>query len=240
MCTVSVIRWSPDGDPDGRAGGYRLISNRDEQRDRPDAIPPKRRLFQGVWPTDPTGGGTWVAAAPSGLGLTLLNVNIPDNGRPAPERSRGELIPKLLGSKGASRAMSRLRAIDLRPYAPFRLVAAEPGDGGPRVVDGRWDGLELDINDHPAGHAFRPICFVSSGLGDDFVQARLPLFDAMVGGESSPEAQRGFHHHTWPGRSDESVMMSRADARTVSVTTIEVAGPGARPRLDYEPIDQTR
>ena len=240
MCTVSVIRWSPRASEKGEtAGGYRLVSSRDEKRDRPEAEPPRRRPFVGIWPTDAAGGGTWVGAAPRGLALTLLNVNIAPNGRAEPGTSRGLLIPALLRRRSAERAIEALRAMALASFAPFRLVAAEPGEGGPRVVDARWDGLELDIHEHPAGRSFEPICFVSSGLGDEVVRPRLPLFDAMVRPAPGPATQDGFHRHTWVGRSAESVMMSRADARTVSITTVETGGAGRRPRMGYEAVNQT-
>jgi hypothetical protein len=46
------------------------------------------------------------------------------------------------------------------------------------------------------------------------------MMRAAAGGPAV--AQDAFHHHQWPGRGELSVLMSRADARTVSITTVEI------------------
>lgn len=223
MCTVSVI---------ASGSGYRLVTNRDEQRTRPRAEAPAWRddPVRAIWPRDPGGGGTWVAAAESGLTLCLLNVNIPPNGRAEPVRSRGGLIPALLDSRDPGEVMARVRGMDLSPYAPFRLVAVGPG---PVVHDARWDGLALCVSEHLSGGAWRPVCWASSGLGDELVEPRLPLFEQVVCRDPTPAAQDAFHRHRWADRPEISVLMSRADARTVSIAAIEV-GDGVE--MSYEEI----
>jgi hypothetical protein len=44
----------------------------------------------------------------------------------------------------------------------------------------------------------------------------------MVVRDPTARAQDAFHAHRWEGRGAESVDMAREDARTVSVTTVEV------------------
>ena len=225
MCTVSVI---------ATGSGYRLVTNRDEQRRRPHAEAPRWRdePVRAIWPRDPGGGGTWVAAGESGLTLCLLNVNIPPNGRPEPVRSRGELIPATLDSGDPSEVMARVLGLNLMPFAPFRLVAVGPG---PVVYDARWDGLELVVTEHPSGAAWRPVCWASSGLGDELVEPRFPLFKEMVGRDPTPAAQDAFHRHRWAERPEISVLMSRGDARTVSIAAVEV-GNGVEMR--YEEVEE--
>jgi hypothetical protein len=220
-----------------------------------------------LFPVDPAGGGTWVGASPSGVVLCLLNAN-PMPAPMLPPRhdlvSRGIIIPRLFGEVGAGATgagldmlMRALGKFDLPRFAPFRLVGVEPveegadpegGDGavrgwGFRVREARWDRRELTCEAAEPG----PVCFVSSGLGDPLVKPRLALFNAMVRGESElagaaqPIAQDRFHRHIWPARPEISVLMSRPDARTVSVTTVEVhipPGEAARPlvSMKYEPI----
>lgn len=231
MCTVSIIPLV------GEAAGYRLVTNRDEQRTRASAEPPAWRTFNGtraIAPLDPAGGGTWVATSERGLTLCILNGNL----RPAPApperaRSRGEIIPALIGEGSVDAAMEALARMDLSVYPPFRLLGVEPGDG-PIVSDAFWDRRELRRRSGMRA----PACFVSSGLGDELVLPRLPLFDAMVGREGTAAAQDAFHRHVWPERPEISVCMSRAEARTVSVTTIEVrrSGTAARVEVGYEPV----
>lgn len=168
--------------------------------------------------------------------------------------SRGRLIPALLASLPAGwgqhlnppaldaairgSIVPAADSIDLARLPPFRLVAAaiDPnvGSGQLRVVDARWAGVGGDLQ---TADWTAPACFASSGLGDQLVQIRLPLFDELV----RPAALRNdghrdaagvarlqdvFHRHTWPDRPELSVLMARADARTVSITTVDVrAGP---------------
>lgn len=237
MCTVSIIPLA--------GGGFRLVSSRDELRARPPAKGPARvplpRGGHAIWPRDPKGGGTWVAAGEHGVALTILNRNL----EPAPDlvgvelASRGRIIPALIDSSDGAEAVGRLRAGTLEAFAPFRLIAVDAFDAGrPRVLEASWDRAGLDVVEHGSG----PVCFVSSGLGDSRVAPRVPLFEAMVRGDPSPEAQDAYHAHFWPDRLPISVWMARREARTVSVTRVRVAPgeDGGRPEVElrYEPVTE--
>lgn len=219
MCTVSVITIS------GPRGGFRVVSNRDEARSRPVALPPRWRDLPGgvraVWPVEPQSGGTWIGANDRGLVLALLNLNL----EPAPAlphasalRSRGLVIPALAGAAGVEASGEALRAIDLSPFAPFRLVAFERGDPGVRGIECRWDRTRLSLRTFHGERA----CFASSGLGDSRAAPRLPLFARMVREGATPADQDAFHAHAWDDRPEVSVRMRRPDARTVSVTGVVV------------------
>lgn len=245
MCTVTVITL-PGVATDAR-GGFRVVVNRDEQHDRPAALHPRwRRLptlhgsTRAIWPIDPRGGGTWIGATEHGLVLALLNLNP----RPAPAlpddlRSRGSIIPRLIGLGRGDAVMDALHTLDLARFAPFRLVAIEP-DAHARyaacmVREAAWDRATLRVREGIAP----PACFVSSGLGDELVACRLDLFDEFVRPAPTPDAQDRFHAHAWLGREHISVRMHRADARTVSVTRVEVLGiEGGTPRVrvGYRPV----
>lgn len=212
MCTVSIIY--PE------SGGFRLVTNRDERRSRAAALPPAVRSLEGgvlaVWPVDPDGGGTWVGVNSSGVVMTMLNVNPPSGSVSAERaRSRGLIVPQLISNSNAAGAAAQLAGMALDDFPPFRFVAADVHG----VVDAVWDSRSLAL----AMRGSAPCCFVSSGLGDAVVAERLPLFNEMVvrtGG--GPVHQDAFHGHRWPDRPEVSVLMERANARTVSVTTIEV------------------
>jgi hypothetical protein len=242
MCTVSVIAA---GLPGLRTVGLRVVCNRDESRDRTAALPPAWRTLdsqspaRAIWPIDPDAGGTWIAASDRGLVLSLLNLNpCPSVGPTAVSPaarglvSRGLIIPELIHAADAAGAMEALRRIDLRDFAAFRLVAfqlsGDAPDAQPESVEASWDRTQLRITPRTPGAA----CFTSSGLGDHLVTSRLGLFDEMVRAAPSRDAQDRYHRHVWPDRPHLSVMMSREDARTVSVTTVEVARSGARTVVD--------
>lgn len=230
MCTVSLIPLPPLDEP-AASRGLRLVCNRDEQRSRPDATPPRWRdlpLTRAIWPADGEAGGTWIAANTQGLALCLLNLNPPSPPALPPAAqlvSRGKIIPRLIARNTPDDALAALNALDLDRFAPFRLLAARPAphDRGEQpanhILEASWDRTDLRVTRHAA----LPICLASSGLGDTLVQSRLPLFDGMVlAAGATPEAQDLFHHHSWADRPELSVMMSRAAARTVSVTTVEI------------------
>lgn len=243
MCTLSIIAVrSPNG-----GWGFRAVCNRDENRDRPPAKPPAWRPIpddalgrKAVWPTDIQGSGTWIGANSGGLLLCLLNLNpSPPPMLPPPQslRSRGLVIPSLIAAADAADALGALQELDLDVFAPFRLVAVDARASGVRILEARWDREELAL----AQPVRPPACFVSSGLGDALVLPRLDLFQSQVAPHAeadASQAQDRFHQHAWPDRPEISVLMRRDDARTVSITTVQVLGGSVA--MDYAPVPAER
>jgi uncharacterized protein with NRDE domain len=235
MCTLSLI---PLRDSAGSLTGYRVACNRDESHARPPAAAPRWRSSDGVralWPMDMEAGGTWIGASDSGLTLAILNLN-PDPPaviEPPPNaRSRGLVIPDLIGSPTAVAAIDRLSRMPLEHYSAFRLIAVGGAQDELRIAEARWDRQHFGV----AWFRAAPMAFVSSGLGDSKVLARLDLFEDMVVVPGpSPELQDAYHRHTWDDRPEISVLMRRDEARTVSITTLEVAR-GCPPQMIYESI----
>lgn len=230
MCTLTVVPLS------GRR--LRVAFNRDERPTRPPAQPPAVRAFGGrraVLPTDPQSGGTWLGVNDAGLALAVLNVNPPEKWvRPSP-RSRGHLIPALLGRDTPADALSELeRRFHYRDFAPFRLVIVGRGI----VAKVRWDGREPMVTSRLLGGS--PLLFTSSGLGDHLVEGvRRELFDALFAGppDGWAAAQDEFHRHRWPGREHLSVNMARDTALTVSHAVVELDDAGATMRYTAPPFD---
>lgn len=267
MCTVTII---PLAGSDQGGPGYRLKVNRDELRTRPEASPPVWREVhpsgmsgptrRAIYPVDPKGGGTWVAAAPGGLAMAVLNLNLtPAPPVPADLISRGAIIPGLVGYSHADEVIAGLERMDLERYKPFRLVVMDlarvEAGAGPdvaaclRPVEAAWDRDSLRVVEHRCWNGGDGVsvggCWASSGLGDAVVQVRLPLWEGMLMAPAADAAavQERFHAHRWPDRTHQSVLMTRPDARTVSITTVEVrartaveAGVGADVRMWYQPV----
>ena len=236
MCTVTIIRES--------SGAVRMVTSRDESPRRAPAMPPRWHTVaagaKALWPVDPTGGGTWVAAADSGVALTLLNCNPRTPPRLPPRddlASRGAIIPSLIDSASADEAIRRLTERDLSRYGPFRLVAINLHDDGLAIIEARWDYQSLALVEH----ATAPVCFASSGLGDHRVEPRLDLFEEIVVAVgATPEHQDAFHRHRWDDRPEISVLMHRAEARTVSICAMRLTPTdGEKVLIDaaYTPID---
>src|SRR5262249_22787105 len=153
------------------------------------------------------------------LALTVLNVNAPGgHGRGVPHRSRGAVIPALLHHATLEDAAAQAVLLDPSAYPPFRLLLVQDG----RLIALRFDGDMIEVHHEMLR---RPALFTSSGLGDHLVEGpRRELFEETF---SEPgdwlTQQEKFHRHSWPGRTHLSVCMRRADARTVSQTTVEVS-----------------
>lgn len=236
MCTLTVVPL-----PDHR---LRLAFNRDERPTRPPALPPVVRTFgrrRAVLPTDPASGGTWLGVNDAGLALAVLNVNPPQGwDRPSP-RSRGHLIPTLLGHDTPADALAELeRAFDYTHFAPFRLVLVGQGV----VAKVRWDGREPMVTTRLLGGG--PLLFTSSGLGDHLVEGvRRDLFDDLfdVPSDGWELAQDEYHRHRWRGREHLSVNMERPAARTVSFAVVDLEDSAAtvtyHPAAPHQPGEPT-
>jgi hypothetical protein len=226
MCSVSWIR-----------GGGRLVvlMNRDERRDRPAARPPRRWPGAAggfVAPVDAAAGGTWIAARRDGLVLALLNHHPP---RPAadaagPSRvSRGRLVTALAAESGVPDA-SRVRALGLDGFAPFRLFAVGPRTP-PRVFT--WDGVRL------VHRRLEPRCgFLTSSSWSpaSVLPARHARFRAFRRAHPRPTRADLAALHADPTAARGTawaICMARDDARTVSTTTVDVGPDGVSMR--YQP-----
>ena len=98
MCTLTYLL---------NERGYELFFNRDEQRSRLLAEPPKlnkvNKSHGAIYPIDPQGGGTWIAVNEQGLSLALLNnyqAPLSNNDNHNKSISRGQLILSLLQIQG--------------------------------------------------------------------------------------------------------------------------------------------
>ena len=216
MCTVTIV---PVGD------GFRLACNRDEQRDRPPALPPaihglSRRAA--IFPVDPAGPGTWVGVNDASLAAALLNRS-PDSIAPLDTRrrcSRGLIIPYLLECASLTDAVQRGTSVNPGDFNRFRVAMVQRGTVATLMSDGAE--LAVEISD-----LARPMMLTSSSLGDELVEKpRRRLFERLFGGENRSwvQAQILFHRHQWRSRRDISVRMERAEAKTVSQTFVSVAG----------------
>ncbi len=237
MCTVSLVPTSGADRPGGEAGRLRLVCNRDEQRTRPQALPPLVRRFGevlAVMPVDPVSGGTWIGVNSAGLLLCLLNATPAGRASEPPRdrRSRGLIIPELLGLTSVAEAATLCARIDPHLYPPFKMLACSTSELAVVESDGR--GLRVRGCVRPS----RPFVLSSSGLGDSLVaRPRGTLFRSMLGPPDQwLDGQRAFHAHAWNDRPHLSIRMSRPDARTVSRTSVDLNTD--RVRMEYEALNE--
>ena len=226
MCSLSWVR---------RRDALIVVMNRDERRDRAPARAPRRWRGAGggfTAPVDGDAGGTWIAAKDSGVILALLNHQARDDsgavGRVGAGRriSRGRLVTTLAAEATPPDA-ARLRAAGLASYAPFRLFVAGPSVPA-RVFT--WNGVTLSARRLDPRLGFLTS---SSWKPSAVIPARHARFRAFVRTHRRPTRADllGFHMQADDPRGTPwAVCMSRDDARTVSVTVVEVTAAGASMR----------
>ncbi|MBL0870947.1 MAG: NRDE family protein [Phycisphaerales bacterium] len=225
MCTLTIIPALAHHSP------ARLVMSRDEQRSRARALPPRiiepgphANVPHRIMPTDPQSGGTWIALNSAGLVFALLNVNPPaDVAAPRTARptfSRGVIIPHISTHTTLNRAASAALALDFDRFPPFRLIITD----GTQLIE-----LVSSINGptlHHTPNLSAPFFATSSGLGDHHVdQPRRDLFNQLITSAKPvdrPEAQAAFHLSVFNQAPQISVLMSRPDASTVSITAVDL------------------
>ena len=224
MCTVSLLRGPWIGEASEKSERdlplFRVVASRDEQRSRPDGLPPRltrHGRLDALAPVDPSGGGTWVAASSAGLVFVLLDeyghVTPPDrSGR----RSRGLVIPALTSSESLGAAISQASSLDPRRFLPFRLLVIDRH----RLVELVADGRTLTAIGQDCYS--RAVLRCSSSVDQARARGgRTALFGHLLA-RPSRLAQDAFHRAMWPGDGALGVRMWREDACTVSITAVDV------------------
>jgi hypothetical protein len=209
MCTLTFIP---------KPQGYLLGMNRDERLTREVALAPATvsvSKLVAIYPRE-SGGGTWIGSNSSGITFALLNQN-PGLSSHGQERSRGEIIPALLGSSLFPQAMRHFQHIDLNGMMPFVLVGIFPTEQ--IVSQCRWDGRDLEFI--RIGWEIRH--WFSSGVSDEMARMIRGsiCYEAWRRREAaSAEWLRGLHASHAPVRGSFSICVHRPDAATVSYTEV--------------------
>ena len=154
--------------------------------------------------------------------------------KPLPVRSRGLIIPNLLGCRSLINALDIAAGLDPTQFDLFRLALVH------RMVAVvlTSNGMTLSVE---TMNVSRPFMLTSSSLGDAVVEApRRRLFERLVLKNESAwlPAQTRFHAHQWRSRTEISVAMERPDARTVSRTLISVTSDTIE--LRYDPLGSAK
>lgn len=211
MCSVS---WLIDD------SGYQIFFNRDEQKTRAKALPPRIQSMDNMkvlMPIDPVGQGSWISTNEMGVSLCLLNNYQASNPKGA-VFSRGLLLKNLSKETSIANVCLAFERLSLPQFAPFVLLAFDLSvshEGG-QVMSLTWDGIDFTI-----APAERPL--FSSGVDLERVTAyRKATFEKMVGQQLSEDKLLEFHQHHHDEHSHMSVCMHREDAETVSFTHISV------------------
>lgn len=184
-----------------------------------------------TFPRDPVGGGTWIGVNDAGLAAVLLNRSL--GATRSPRRrfacSRGVIVTQTLRLASIADAMDFVTSLEPSRFDLFRLVLAQ----GTTLALLTSDGCGVSI---AQSELVEPAMVTSSSLGDAVVEGpRRRLFTRLLSGAGPwTTAQRRFHFHQWSRHLELSVLMHRADARTVSHTVVDVSA--GRVSLGYRPL----
>lgn len=224
MCTVTAVRH-PANAASHQPASLRIVVNRDEQRTRPGSEGPlclQTGPHCSIMPIDPLSGGTWMGCNNAGLAVVLLNMSpgcTPHTPRPG-DKSRGSIVPTLLAAANIAEAADLAATLPAHDYPPFRLLLATTEH---YALLSACRDLVRPVD---SGRLDRPLMLTSSGLGDDIVLPhRRELFGQLLGsslGDAyvTADAQDRFHRTAHSQRPELGVLMHRADACTVSITTL--------------------
>ena len=207
MCSVSWLL---------EENGYQVFFNRDEQKTRALAMPPKQYQVNGVdiiMPLDPKGGGSWISINEFGLSLCLLN-NYQGMVPLGPLVSRGLLLKNLSSSCNLGQLSEAFNRLNLHSFAPFTLLAFAPNltQHNGVVIAYMWDGIQQRVvkTDSP---------LFSSGVDLERVQTyRQAQYDQLVATEKNQQNLLKFHSHHHREQPHLATCMHRDDAHTVSFT----------------------
>ena len=247
MCTVS---WLVN------TGGYQIFFNRDEQRNRGQALAPQGFQEQDtnvLMPIDPDGGGSWISVNDHGLSLCLLNFyqgQLPEGAL----KSRGQLLKSLSSLKTQHDIAATLNNTNLFQYASFTLLSFT-SDQQPQGF--QWDGKLLKKLSIKSPMTSSSVAFDSVSTARQESYERLgqaPNADQLLmfhqGHQAIMQTMNQTISHSLSNKyqsvkngqaiqGEQSVCMHRDDAKTVSFSHIEVTDEKATfSYLDGSPCGQ--
>jgi len=222
MCTLTLVPAEH---------GYLAGMNRDELLSRPQALPPKvsqQHSVEIVYPRE-SAGGTWIACNAQGNLVALLNWNCGESPYVGEKRrTRGLVIPELIGEPDLSATDSHYRHMNLDGLFPFRLVGVFWREQ--TINEWRWDGAASRKFEIPWARKH----WFSSSLSDSSAEKERGRECAAAASQPAIGSKgwlRSLHRSHIPEPGPFSVCVHRPDAATVSYT--EVRCHGSLISMDY-------
>ena len=203
--------------------GYELFFNRDEQLSRRRAELPSIKTAADVnyiAPTDSDAGGTWIAVNQYGVTVCLLNhYQFEQIETYKKWTSRGEIVRSFATTSSLDLAESQFESLDLNDYRAFRMfIIDQKGNNRLFVWDGHSSRIECNVTTPKSS---------SSVDSKEVKRKRKELFKNLNLIDSKDASKYiDYHASHLPSRSKDSVCMHRDDAKTVSLSHVNVTGQG--------------
>jgi uncharacterized protein with NRDE domain len=131
MCTVTFLPTKE---------GFIVTTNRDESAQRTQAEPPQVRNEEplAIYPLDPEGGGTWVAAAKNRVVCLMNGAHGRHKRKPPYRHSRGKIVVDAIKSTDLEEFINNY---PLHEIEPFTLILAQNEE----VIQLAWNGKRREI-----------------------------------------------------------------------------------------------
>ena len=171
-----------------------------------------------VYPIDADAGGTWLLVNEFGLTLGLLNYyEAQVSYTPKDRLSRGKLPINMAGFQTLAEVHGAFEKEDLAPYPPFHFLAVDPSAAALLIT---WDGHQITM----AGPKWDDLPITTSSFQTkQVVAARKTLFKKEVhSAVDTVKAMETYHCQKKPEPPTFGVIMTRQNAKTVSVSRVQV------------------
>lgn len=206
MCTVSFVRTN---------NTVIITSNRDENIQRENAAAPDFHILPNkkiIFPKDARAGGTWFAAADTGVIAVLLNGAFKKHiAQPPYRKSRGLILLEIIE---ADESISFFDELDLKNIEPFTIILYTPG----LLHVLRWDGTGkhkklLDITGNY-------IWSSATLYTDEVIEHRQNLFEQFIRSTDGITAEKmhNFHAHNNGDEENGFVINRQTGMKTFSIT----------------------
>ena len=225
MCTATYLPFSPTG--------FILTHSRDEKSIRPSSKLPNEFRIGGqnvLFPQDPQGGGTWIAATAHTTVCLLNGAFTPHQPVPPYRHSRGLVIPHFFGYPSLSAFVA---SYNFQGIEPFTLLIAEAG----RLSELRWNGRRLFTQEKDPN---RPHIWSSVTLyTPDIVSKRESWFRRWQEIKNwLPDEIRAFHLSAGETDPENALRMNRQN-RYLTVSLTQVIRANNQTEFRYDDLTQS-
>lgn len=192
-----------------------ITSNRDEHVQRQNAAAPAFHLLQHkkiIFPKDVKAGGTWFAAADTGVVAVLLNgAFVKHIAKPPYRKSRGLILLQIIE---ADEPYSFFTALNLENIEPFTIILYQPGS----LHELRWDGN--DKYEKLLNTSGNYIWSSATLYADEIIEQRKNLYNQFIHSTKNITPVLVHHFHADDNSDNENgfVINRQTGMKTFSIT----------------------
>ncbi len=216
MCTVTFLPVSNNE--------FILTSNRDEDVDRPTALPVLEYTINNktiYYPKDAKANGTWIAYDTSGYTLCLLNGGFKAHTPKSNYKiSRGLMLLNFFDYNDPNRFAEEY---DFNGIEPFTLIMAYACSETKSIIlnELKWNEIKATLTKYDSSlpQIWSSVTLYSANV----IEQRLHWFNNWLSNNDTYTADGilFFHHFAGDGKAHNDLIINRGNKKTVSITCID-------------------